>query len=239
VAIIPSGAVYLGLERPDTFEVFVNDNRLEVDADCGWWCDRSVRKLPIDPAILRLGHNEISLQCQYREDHPGLEIVYLLGNFGVAIQETGLIVNAPPTSLQLGDWTVQGLPFYAGSVTYRVEIASTLQAGEHLFSAIPDYRGTAMRVLVNGIQAGYLAWPPWELEITELVKAQPACDLRIEVLGHRRNSHGPLHSPKPWLYWTGPTQFRESDDYWRTHYQLVPCGLMAAPVLVVKKEDVG
>jgi hypothetical protein len=32
----------------------------------------------------------------------------------------------------------------------------------------------------------------------------------VEVLGHRRNSHGPMHLGEKWPRWTGPGQYGNS-----------------------------
>jgi hypothetical protein len=72
------------------------------------------------------------------------------------------------------------------------------------------------------------------VDITDFVTAQPI-ELRIEVIGHRRNSHGPLHHTEKWPTWTGPNQYKSKGKEWREDYSLVPCGLLKPPQLTVKK----
>jgi hypothetical protein len=91
----------------------------------------------------------------------------------------------------------------------------------------------AVRVLVDGEQAGVIAWEPNEVEITRLLKDKPS-ELAIEVLGHRRNSHGPLHNSEKWPHWTGPWEYKDPNR-WFEGYQLVPCGLMRAPRIEVRR----
>ena len=146
----------------------------------------------------------------------------------------GITMTAMPNTLKIGDWVKQGLAFYSGSVLYRSAIRPKLRRGERLFVQVPDYRGAAVRVLVNASDAGVIAWEPNEVDITDLVSGG-AADLTIEVLGHRRNSHGPLHLSEKWPTWTGPAQYVTSDKEWTNGYQLVPCGLMVPPRLVVRK----
>lgn len=202
-------------------------------AECGWWVDRSLRKLPLDAAWLKLGANELVLECDYSEDHPGLEIVYLLGNFGTAVADTAVAMTALPASLQIGDWGPQGLAFYSGSVAYRRTLDVRPAAGERVFVRVPEYRGVAVRVLVNGQPAGVIGWEPNEVEITSMLSGGPV-ELAIEVIGHRRNSHGPFHINEKWPKWTGPGEFSCGPKRWLEGYQLVPCGLMAPPVLDVR-----
>jgi len=229
---LPTGDLCVALEQPATFRVSLNGVPVSQDAECGWWVDLSLRKLPLDPALLRVGKNELTLECDYVENHPGLEIIYLLGNFGTLANGTDVAVTALPTKLQLGDWVPQGLTFYSGSVSYRRCIDLTADKGQRTFIRVPEYRGAAVRVLVNGKEAGIAAWEPNEVEVTGF--AEGPADVQIQVIGHRRNSHGPFHLTDKWPNWTGPGEFTRGSDSWFDGYQLVPCGLMAEPELIVR-----
>lgn len=233
VRVIPDGTVWLALEQPQTFSIFLNDVAISADSECGWWCDRSLRTIAINPNLLRIGNNKLRLVCDYSEEHSGLEIVYLLGPFGVSVHGTRCELVHKPEELKVGDWVKQGLPFYSGSVVYCTSLVVKRSRGSRVFLRIPEYRGAAVRVFVNGHCAGVVAWEPNELEITEFINGGKV-NLRIEVFAHRRNSHGPLHYFKKWPYWTGPSEYVVSDDKWVDTYQLVPCGLMSSPLLVMK-----
>jgi hypothetical protein len=89
-------------------------------------------------------------------------------------------------------------------------------------------------IRVDGRPAGIIGWEPNELEITGLVRGASAV-LQIEVLGHRRNSHGPLHHVKKWPEWTGPLEYVSKGKEWVDGYQLVPCGLLKPPRLAVRR----
>ena len=231
---LPSGDLFLALELPQNFRVSLNGHAVTNTAECGWWVDQSLRKIPLDTASLRLGPNELVLECDYAETNPGLEIMYLLGNFGTAVDGTAVSITAPPAALRIGDWCPQGLAFYSGSVAYRRTLDVAPAAGERVFVRVPEYRGTAIRVRVNGQPAGIIAWEPNELDITSMLTGAPV-ELAIEVIGHRRNSHGPFHLTEKWPSWTGPGEFTRGPDTWLEGYQLVPCGLMQAPEIVVRK----
>jgi len=231
---LPSGDLFLSLERPDTFRVTLNGVPVSTAAESGWWVDRSLRKLPLDPTLLRFGKNELVLDCDYAETHPGLEIMYLLGTFGTEVNGTEVSITAAPTTLAIGDWVPQGLAFFSGSVSYRCRREITAAPGERVFVRVPDYRGVAIRVLVNGAAVGIVGWEPNEVDVTPFVGKGPV-DLQIQVIGHRRNSHGPFHITEKWPPWTGPGEFVRGPDSWLDGYQLVPCGLMQPPELVVKK----
>jgi hypothetical protein len=230
----PSGACFLAIEEPQTFRVSLNGHAVTTAAECGWWVDRSLRKLPLDTAFFKLGTNELVLECDYAETHSGLEIAYLLGHFGTAVDGTAVSIVAPPATLRIGDWVPQGLAFYGDSVAYRRALDLKPAAGERVFVRVPEYRGVAVRVLVNGQTAGLIGWEPNEVEITTLLTGSPV-ELAIEVVGHRRNSHGPFHLTEKWPTWTGPGEFVRGPNSWFEGYQLVPCGLMASPVVDVRR----
>lgn len=231
IATLPSGALWLALEQPNRFRVVLNGQPLTTEPDAGWWVDRSLRKVPLNPVWLRAGRNTLEMECDFDESL-GLECVYLLGSFGVRLAGAWPVLSAPVMRLRIGDWVRQGLPFYSGHVAYRTVIRPKLQRGERLFLRVPEYRGTAVRVCINGRPAGVIAWEPNEVDVTGLL--QPGANaVAVEVIGHRRNSHGPLHWHKKWPVWTGPAEYTLQPKKWREAYQLVPCGLMLPPELVV------
>ena len=231
---VPHGPLFLAVERPDLYDILWNDKPLAADMESGWWCDRSLRRIPVDAFMLRKGGNSLRLSCRYDAAHPGLETIYLLGSFGVRVRETETSLVAFPGTLRIGDWTRQGLPFYSGSVGYHTTVRLERNRGERVVVQVPEYRGAGVRVVVDGRQAGIIGWEPNEVDITDSVKAGTA-DLCIEILGHRRNSHGPLHLSRKWPAWTGPTQFVTTGADWVDRYQLVPCGLLAPPRIAVRK----
>ena len=229
----PTGELCLAIEGPERFRIAMNGQGVSGEVECGWWTDRSLRKLRMDPSVLKVGENEVVLECDFDETFSGLEMMYLLGNFGVHISGTEVTMSGAAGTLGFGDWVGQGLAFYSGSVTYRRRVRPRLEAGERLFVRVGEYRGVAVRVLVDGRSAGIIGWEPSEVEITEFVRGSEV-ELGVEVLGHRRNSHGPLHHKELWPTWTGPGEFVSRDERWEEGYQLVPCGLMREPELVVR-----
>ena len=233
VQALPPGPIHLAIERPDLYRVAINGQPVCTDMDCGWWVDTSLRLLPLDAATLCLGRNTLSLACELSQFHPGLETVYLLGDFGTAVRGTQVAITAPPRRLKVGDWTAQGLAFYAGHVSYVRPIRRALRPGQRLIVRVPAYEGVGLRILIDGRQAGIIAWPPNEVDVTDFLAGGKGV-LTIQVLGHRRNSHGPLHlTRQPAGIWPG--SWRSSGDLWTDGYVLVPCGLMAPPQLVVKQ----
>ncbi len=234
VDALPQSELLLALESPERFTIAINGHPVSSDATRGWWVDPSLKLIALDPAWLHAGENRLRLDIAYMEDD-GLEIVYLLGDFGVKLTGGQARIVGAPERLELGDWTAQGLPFYSGSVCYRRSLATPrLAKGERIFVRVPGYRGVAARVLVNGKEAGFIGWEPAETDITDFVQGD-AFELGIELLGHRRNSHGPLHYGEKWPVFTGPWQFTSQGKDWSDNWNLVPCGLMESPRLEIRR----
>ncbi len=231
---LPAGPIWLAVETPDRFAITINGQPMSPDADDGWWTDRSIRRLPIDPAVLRVGVNEILMEIDFIEED-NLEASFLLGSFGVrldALRERAIMVE-PASRLRAGDWCKQGLPFYGGSVTYRRKVQVQRQPEERVFVTLPKWAGGVVRVLVDGQAAGYIKWQPYELDITDAINGD-AIDLGIEVIGCRRNAFGPLHQAPPAPPWVGPFNFITEGDAWQEAYGLYPSGMLAAPVLSIR-----
>ncbi len=217
---IPSETCYLGIERPDLYEITLNGQAIST-ADQGWWCDLSLRKLELPASCFRKGENKMRLTCQYHQYLPGFEAIFILGNFGVCAQAiTGL-----PGKLTFGDWCALGLQNYSGNVVYSQKFHHD---GKPLAVKIGEWRGAALGVSVNGSERRIIAWPPYEMDIANLLKAGENT-LEITVFGHRRNSHGPFYLNEKWPAWTGPVQFK---TYEHPERQLVPCGLLSNPELI-------
>jgi hypothetical protein len=219
---VPVEPCRLGIERPDLYRISLNGHDVSPEDD-GEWCDRSLRTLRLPADSFRPGVNTLVLECRYHEFLPGLEAVFILGDFGVS----GNCLTQSPETLEIGDWCAQGLQNYAGNVTYSKTFEAKKSAGP-LFLDIPEWRGVALGVEVNGSPRQVLAWPPYRLDVSEFVR-DGVNRVSITVLGHRRNSHGPFYLNEKWPIWTGPEQFKQYD---RSERQLVPCGLLREPELL-------
>jgi hypothetical protein len=125
--------------------------------------------------------------------------------------------------LDFGDWTRQGLPFYAGNVTYHCPIPG----GEKL--RVPRFAAPLLTVEADGRPLGAIAFPPYELELPAGTR-----HLAITAFGSRINAFGQLHNANPHHRWWGPDSWRSTGDHWSYEYQLRPQGLLVAPRLLVR-----
>ncbi len=230
VSALPQGPVHLALETPRRYVITLNGYDVSTDAEAGWWVDPAIRMVPLDSSVLTKGKNVIEASLDFRSDD-NLEAMYLLGEFGVTLGKKRTALTALPP-LGVGDWCAQGLPFYGGAATYRYKTSLTPKKGERVVLAAPEFEGATVHVLVNGKDAGYLSWPPYELDITACLDNGPA-DIALTVFGSRRNCFGPLHQKTATPPAIGPNNFVTEGKDWTDHYVLKPCGLLAHPVLKV------
>jgi hypothetical protein len=168
------------------------------------------------------------------DDRCNIEICYLLGDFAVVVDGADARIVGPAVSVKFGDWTKQGLPFYAGSVVFRTNIDPALRKGERAFVEVPEFAGACVRVLVNGQEAGIIGWRPHEVEVTDLVAGKGEVELAVEVIGHRRNAFGPLHHVQARPRWVGPSEFLTTGELWQDAYNLLPAGCMTPPRLSIR-----
>ena len=114
-----------------------------------------------------------------------------------------------PCSFQRPGWNEQGHPFYAAGVAYAQKFEVAKPAGRYRV-ALPDWYGSVAEVKVNGKSAGYISAPPWECDVTELVK-RGANTIEVVVIGTLKNPLGPHHGNPPtgsaWpaMFRNGPT----------------------------------
>ena len=212
----------LALERPELYEIRFNGITID-QTNCGFWVDRSLRKLMLPSALFRRGGNKLLLRSLYHDRLPGLESMFLLGQFGVQNDH----VTALPNMLKIGDWCSQGFPYYSGNMTYELALPDMPKDLERIFLEIPDWRGTTLAISINDSTFEPLAWPPYRMDIGARL-TEKNNQVKIKVFGHRRNSHGPFFLKNKWPNWTGPLQFKTYETLTR---QLVPCGLLIPPRL--------
>ncbi len=171
---LPEKEMFLALENLELYAITLNGNAVAPQI-CGFWCDRAIVKVALPTGFFREGKNELRLKRRYDETTPGLESLFLLGDFGV--KEDAL--TAPVKYLKYGDWTKQELPHYAGNIVYEIELPEGTKS-----IRFPAVGGAA----VENVETGEIKMlPPFTMETCG------ATTLKIRILGSRRNAFGPFY----------------------------------------------
>jgi hypothetical protein len=192
-------------------------------APAGWWVDEAIQTVPLPD--LEPGQHVIEVDTPFGAA-TRFEWMYLLGEFGVEVRGRHCRIIAPVRTLAFGDWTRQGLPFYAGNVTYHCRAQA---AGQTLLS-IPRFKAPLLTVSIDGKRRGPIAFPPYQIELGEL--ADGAHDIDITAFGSRINAFGALHNCATRIWWHGPDAWHSAGSNWSYEYQLRPCGILTAPRLL-------
>lgn len=218
---ISCGDVSLALERPETTEITWNGKKITALPD-GYYVDKSIKRIPLPG--LKEGVNTLILRLPLANRF-GAEWCYLLGDFGVRVQGDEAVVTSPVRKLGFGDWTSQGLPFYAGNVTYYLP----LEAEGDFVLQISKFRNPLLAVSLDGKRQGVIAYSPYRLPVS---CAPGHHTLEITAYGNRRNAFGQVHCADETLTWFGPDSWRTSGARWADEYQLARTGILASPVIL-------
>ena len=230
VETLPTSPVRLALEDPEHFRVALNGRELALRKG-DWWVDPAIRTFALPPDALRPGTNELTLTAEFRSDL-NLESLYLLGEFGVRLDGPRKTLTPLPETLSVGDLVPQGLPFYTGTVTYRLPTPARAGAGQSVFLLAPKFEAACLRVKAGEDSEAVIGWQPYEADLTRAGLDRGA--LRLDAVLTRRNAFGPLHLVPLRASAYGPGHFVTEGKSWSPSYQLYPSGLLEAPVLCVR-----
>lgn len=219
---IPVLNAQLAMEHPETVGVSVNgvliDNKIE-----GWYVDESIKKLSLP--MLVAGENIIILKIPF-SSKTNIEWCYLLGDFGVVVMGSHAKLISPVRRLSFGDWTCQGLPFYAGNVTYHCTVRTEK---ENVAIEIPQFRNTLLSVSLDGRTCGKIAFAPYLLNLGKVTQGEHTID--ITAFGNRVNAFGAVHNANHTDLWFGPNMWRTTGTSWAYEYQLKKTGILISPKL--------
>jgi hypothetical protein len=213
------------MERPELYELTLNGQKLSQNGLRRWF-DPEMHAVEIGPHV-QAGKNTLEMTC--RPFHPLAEImpVYVLGYFTLEPVETGFLIRRDQ-SLELGDATRQGRPFFGESYLYffRFELERPARA---IKISLPDVDGSAMTVQI-GERQQRLLYAPYETVITgDFAPGKHA--LRVAVSSNLKNTLGPHFSdglPGGWSWEQGPEHQPHGNEY-----RFYPVGLKAPPRIEV------
>lgn len=216
----------LALENAEQTEIAVNGTKVPSQVT-GWYVDESIRKveLPTLPA----GKTEIVLKIPF-VPKTNVEWCYLLGDFGVCVHGRHARITGPVRELAFGDWTHQGLPFYAGNVTYHCPVE--LKGGKVAIE-VPQFRNPVLSVALDDERKGTIAFAPYRLDLGDVAKGMRT--IHITAYGNRVNAFGAVHNCDRSVTWFGPDAWRSTGNGWSYQYQLKPMGILISPRLWMEK----
>lgn len=216
----------LALENVENTKIFVNNKYVEPEV-VGWFVDKSIKKVKISD--LPRGTSEIVLEIPFNSK-TNVEWCYLLGDFGVKVAGKHTKIVELQKELTFGNWVTQGLPFYAGNVTYHCIVECN--EGD-LILEVPQFRNTLLSVRVDDQEKGKIAFAPYTLELGKVNNGKHT--ICITAYGNRINAFGAVHNCDDTYFWFGPDAWRTIGNRWSYEYRLKPIGIMISPKVYMKK----
>lgn len=159
----------------------------------GTYIDHLIMEADILPHIKR-GRNILQIWCNSQLapagslEHP----VYVLGDFEVRNRAGKSVIVPASVSIETGDWTTQGYPFYSGVGVYT-QTVKLPRTTKRVYLRM-DRPGDLAEIMVNGEFAAVLPWEPWAADITDLVRTGDN-EITIKVANAMANLF--LMKPKP------------------------------------------
>jgi len=155
-----------------------------------------------------------------------IEAIYLVGAFSVrsespykSIDKRAVICDgnfsivSPETTVIDGDITVQGFPFFNGSMTLSKEFTLTKDALKARILRFGKLCATVTKVTINGKEAGTVLWAPYEVDLDGLL-LEGKNTIEITLVGNFRNLLGPHHKGEE-SYAVSPGFFFHHSNLWK------------------------
>lgn len=219
---LPTSDTYIVIEDSKYFSIKLN-GRICENSKTGYFIDKSFDKVLLEGLVK--GKNELILSCNY-SNKMELEDCYIIGDFAVNMDRA---IIKEPSNLRLGDWCLQGYPYYAGSIVYKYdfncEFSDEFKRGQKLLMEFGEFSATVINVKINERQAKVIPWKAKNIiDITYFVTQgkNTAC---IEVAGSMRNLLGPFHQKEDKTLTTDWSSFRTEGESYQEDYNLKPYGI--------------
>jgi len=223
---LPGSPVELVMEMPDRFEIRLNGQSVAVPCKPESLIDPCLKRIPLPAGAFRPGRNQIELATAFTPD-VDLEAIYLAGSFGVTIRDDRPVLGVLPKRLDCRDIAAQGLPFYSGTISYRIPLPASAEAASVLRIETGAFGGALVKVRFDeNTESAAIAWPPYH---ADLARPAGANALVCDVLLTRVNTFGPLHLKPKEQDGIGPFSFRTEGGQFSRACQLWPAGLLNPP----------
>ncbi len=162
------------------WELYINGLRLSQPAQRSR-IDSQMQSVNI-ARLVQLGENSLVLRLTLTSATDGLlDLLKLMGDFSVARRTDGsYALAAPCRRLAPAAWTAQGYPFFSGRALYRRRFTWQLAGHDRRVYLEADAGDDVLEVVVNGRPAGVRLWPPYAVDVTDLLQAgENLVELRV------------------------------------------------------------
>lgn len=113
----------------------------------------------------------------------------------------------------------------------RTEAEFILEEPSDISVFLSKYRGALVKVSIDGIVRGIIAYSPYRLNIDALPAGKHTVSL--ELFGNRYNSFGSLHNADANTWWIDAMVWRTEGDRWTYDYLVRDFGILAPPEIKI------
>ena len=153
-----------------------------------------------------------TVNAQYRE-----------GNLNSIFADCNYIIKKPKKYVNINDLTIDGLPFFAGTIYLEREFELKNPVNQAILSMNhPD--ATILKIFVNGKYVKNLCWEPFEADISEYLYENQTNIIGIELTNSLRNLLGPHHNKDGEIIAVSPHSFGTDDYSWNEEMNIVRFG---------------
>lgn len=215
----------LAAEHAEDIRAVLNGTPVQNEI-AGYFTDEAIQTLKLPDITIGVNHLEIDVPFGKRT---GAEWFYILGRFDVSLQGTKKTL-LPCTDIQtFKSLTEQGMPFYGANVTYETDF--TLEKDSDISICVSKYRGSLIKIYIDGQKQGILAYSPYRLNIGGVAKGTHR--IRFELFGNRYNSFGSLHNADTGTRWIDAMVWRTEGSRWTDGYMIRDFGILETPVIEI------
>ncbi|HRX13328.1 MAG TPA: hypothetical protein P5210_16815, partial [Draconibacterium sp.] len=209
------------VERPELWAVSINGN--EVSKTGGkYWIEKSFPEFAVGE-FLKPGKNTLTIKAPRMHILAEVMPIYLLGDFSVLPAKQGFEIAGANQFNTLGSWREAGLPFYSQKVSYTQNFNITNTGNSAYKIKLKKWNGSLAEVFVNGQSAGLIAWQPYELDVTSLLK-EGENEIAVKITGSLKNTFGFFYQKNDnWIFgphsWNNaPKKIPEASAYFLMDY---------------------
>lgn len=216
-------AIRAVVEHPEMWKVLINGHEVSPLAGT-YWIEKEFPQFAVGE-FLKTGANTLTIVAPRMNILAEVTPVYLLGDFLVKPAKQGWEIAGGDFNTP-GLWRELGLPFYSQKVAYSQNFVVSKADAKAFVLQLNQWKGSVAEVLVNGQPAGLIAWQPYELDVTSLLKDGDN-EIMVKVVGSLKNTFGYFYKPADkWIY--GPHEWNYAPEKLpaASEYYLQDLGLM-------------
>ncbi|MFA5292978.1 MAG: hypothetical protein WC496_08095 [Phycisphaerae bacterium] len=228
--------LHLIIEHPEYCSICINDieavyNGLPYWKDPRWLPIDIAKQICRGKNEIKLHYNNFrfgdlsSTEDMWARYGTEIEPIYIIGDFSIearidinaAVSQdpfktnihkltAGSAMLTAPKSIETGDFTLQGLPFYSGRISLKGMLDNiNFPENARVFLRINTFNAPVIEIKLDGIHAGYIIGRQSKILITQ--EMQNAREIELILYGSLCNLLGPHHHPQGEPIWVTPEHF--------------------------------